>query len=100
MIVQGPERVAYKLNNAVLLCLKTNTLTCIIVCQFYNATGCPLQQKSFRYLQNNKTESNFKSTRHKQLFPLNYVTSSSNLSAQNIMTALFQLPSSRMEISL
>jgi hypothetical protein len=38
-------------------------------------------------------------TRHKQFFPLNYVTFSCTLSVQNIMTA-FELPCSRIEILL
>ena len=75
MIVQGPKRVATKWNNRILLCLKANIS--IIVFKFCNTVGCPLQQKSIRDLQNNKTDINLNSTRNKQLRSLNYVTSSS-----------------------
>jgi len=38
--------MANELNNKILLCL-TETNKFILVFQFYNTTGCPLQKKKF-----------------------------------------------------
>ena len=43
MMVYWPKLVANKLNNKILLCL-TETIKFIFVFQFYNTTGCPLQE--------------------------------------------------------
>jgi hypothetical protein len=48
MMVWWPKLVAIKLNNRILLCL-TETYMFIIVFQFYNTTGCPLQKKNTPY---------------------------------------------------
>ena len=47
MMVKGPKLVANKLNNKILLCLKTNMF--IIVFQFQNTMGCPLQKTDNRF---------------------------------------------------
>ena len=49
MTVSWPKLVASELNNKILLCW-TETNKFIIVFQFYNTTGCPLQKNKLLLL--------------------------------------------------